>query len=44
MLPAGNKAKIFSSVNHTTKTINHIHHLYVSINTGYIIKYMRQQQ
>ena len=26
MVPAGNKAKCFSSVNHTTKTIYHHHH------------------
>ena len=26
MVPAGNKAKHFSSVNHTTKTIHHYHH------------------
>ena len=26
MVPAGNKAKRFSSVNHTTKTIHHHHH------------------
>ena len=27
MVPAGNKAKSLSSVNHTTKTIHHHHHL-----------------
>ena len=26
MIPAGNKAKRLSSVNHTTKTIHHHHH------------------
>ena len=26
MVPAGNKAKRLSSVNHTTKTIHHYHH------------------
>ena len=26
MVPAGNKAKRLSSVNHTTKTIHHHHH------------------
>ena len=26
MVPAGNKAKHLSSVNHTTKTIHHHHH------------------
>ena len=32
MVPAGNKAKHLSSVNHTTKTIQHHHH-YVSQRT-----------
>ena len=26
MVPAGNKAKSLSSVDHTTKTIHHLHH------------------
>ena len=28
MVPAGNKAKRLSSVNHTTKTIDHHHHVW----------------
>ena len=28
MVPAGNKAKCLSSVNHTTKTIHHHRHLW----------------
>ena len=28
MIPAGNKTKRYSSVNHTTKTIHQHHHLY----------------
>ena len=34
MVPAGNKAKRLSSVNHTTKTIHHHHH-HLSIITIY---------
>ena len=31
MVPAGNKAKRFSSVNHTTKTIHHHHHYLIKV-------------
>ena len=31
MVPAGNKAKHVSSVNHTTKTIHHHHHSEISV-------------
>ena len=31
MVPAGNKAKHLSSVNHTTKTIHHQHHAPVTL-------------
>ena len=32
MVPAGNKAKRLSSVNHTTKTIHHLHHRFLAAN------------
>ena len=32
MVPAGNKAKHLSSVNHTTKTIHHHHHHHHHVN------------
>ena len=32
MVPAGNKAKLLSSVNHTTKTIRHHHHHHLQEN------------
>ena len=35
MVPAGNKAKRLSSVNHTTKTIHHHHH-----HVWYLVRYL----
>ena len=43
MVPAGNKAKCLSSVNHTTKTIHHHHHQYQQIReTAYLVKFTEE--
>ena len=37
MVPAGNKAKHLSSVNHTTKTIHHHHHHHAPVTLTSVI-------
>ena len=42
MVPAGNKAKSLSSVNHTTKTIHHHHHHWIADSKENIIQELKE--